>query len=270
MEHDLDEIRLKDVEELDDEDKKILVERQDELTDEERETFSEVVKFEEKEEKEEKEKEEEEEEEKPFTFGSQEEFDKAVDRAMEAREKARKEAEEREKQEKEEGLKEGAFFPEGYKAPGWDEAMRVVYPKFREMLLGDIRKLNESQRRRMDEIDKGFDAEIETIRSDNPDLPKKGSKEGDAFEAELADIGVRFRGVTNMTEAYDIYKETHQEGEGEDKGKVSDRQRELARKVSKGGGKGGGESKERKYKEIASRSMDDLLEERMNEEGMAE
>ena len=48
------------------------------------------------------------------------------------------------------------------------------------------------KKKKLDEINAGFDKEIADIRKANSNIPAVGTKEGDEFETELAQIGVLF------------------------------------------------------------------------------
>jgi hypothetical protein len=81
-----------------------------------------------------------------------------------------------------------------------------VFPQFVEAL----GKLNEKQRQAMiskiEAINQRFDDEIAEIRTKNPDIPKKDTKEGKEFEKALAKVAQKFKGVTSMHEAFEIYQ----------------------------------------------------------------
>ena len=252
-----EDIRLKTAEELDDSDKALLKEKWGDLTDEEKEAFKEAVNPEEK--KEEKEE--------AFAFKSKEEFEKAVgervEQTIEQREKDRKEAEEKAKKPAEE-----RFFPEDYKAKDWNEAAEKMYPQFRERFVKEQQDVSKKTQETLDKINKGFDEEIDTLAGEDKTIPAKGTKDRETFEADLFQIGVDYKGVTTMTDAYKIYKATHgTHGKEEEKEEVGTRQRDLASKVGKSGGEGT-EIKARKYSEISRRSMDDLLEEDLEKLGV--
>lgn len=258
----LDDIRLKTADELTDEDKSVLKEKWDELTDEEKDAFKDTVTPEKKEEKEEKEE--------AFSFKSKEEFEeevsKRIKQTIEEREKARKEEEEKKNKPDQE-----RFFPEGYQAKDWNDAAERMYPKFRERFVKEQQEVSQKTQEALDKINAGFDEEIEGLSKADKTIPAKGTKEREAFETELFQIGVDYKGVTNMTEAYDLYKvkhgKTEKKEEEEEKEEVSTRQRDLASKVGKSGGEGT-EIKARKYSEISRRSMDDLLEEDLAKMGV--
>ena len=252
---DFEDIRLKTADELTDDDKSILKEKWGDLTDEEKEAFKESVIPEEK--KEEKEE--------AFSFKSKEEFEKAVgervEQTIEQREKERKDAEEKAKKPAEE-----RFFPEGYQAKDWNEAAEKMYPQFRERFSREQQDVSKKTQETLDKINKGFDEEINTLAGENKTIPAKGTKDRETFEADLFQIGVDYKGVTTMTDAYKIYKATHEKKE-EEKEEVDTRLRDLASKVGKSGGEGT-EIKQRKYSEISRRSMDDLLEEDIAKAGV--
>src|SRR3990167_451337 len=110
MEPNLEDIRLKEPEELEDDEMKVLKDNWDSLTDDEKGIFKDVNT-----------ESEPKKEEKKFGFGSQEEFDNAVtEKAKQVLEEERKAKEEAEKS-KETKTDEERFFPEGYQAKDWDE-----------------------------------------------------------------------------------------------------------------------------------------------------
>ena len=121
----------------------------------------------------------------------------------------------------------------------------------------------------MEDINKEFDEEIEELRKQGEDIPKKGTKEYDEFDAALAQIGTEYRGVTSYQEAYKIYralggKKEEEKGEEktEEKGSVvSEEQRRIAAKVSKGGG--GAKGTEPLPYNRLRKSMDELMDDAM-------
>ena len=268
---DLEDVRLKEPDELSDDEAKFLKENAGELTDDEKGIFKEQLKEDEKEDEEDDEK-------KGFSFASKDEFDTAVADATAKAIKAAKDAEEAEKAGKESEKEEKTedFFEEGYKAKNWNEAAKAMYPKFKERVIADLQGMSKAQKDKLDEINKEFDKEIEELAGKDKAIPTKGTKEREAFEADLADIGVKYKGVTTMTEAYEIYKavggkkagdesgegkeEEKEEGKTPVEGEVSQKQRDLASKVSKGGAEKKGD-KENSYARIASRKMSDLVAE---------
>ena len=102
------------------------------------------------------------------------------------------------------------------------------------------------------------ESQKKTEKSEQPKVDISEDKPLSSFK--LADIGIKFKGVTNMTEAFEIYNARG--GEGGGKKKVSRTQKKRAGKISKGGGKGGGK-KEPKYSRIAGTSLDDLVDQEL-------
>ena len=256
-----DEIRKKPADDLTTDDELAITENWDKLNEEEKGAFA-YLKPEEKEEEKKEEKKEEEKKEEPFTFKSEEDFNAAVEtgvqKTLEAREKARQEAEEEEKRKKEGKLPE-RIFPEKYTAPEWEEPARKIIDRAKEEIRREDTERNEEVRGRITAINQEFDNQTAEIRKNNPDLPAKGTPEGDEFERELAEIGTKFKGVTDMNEAFDIW--TAKQGKEVDEGKIK-----LAKKIS--GGSGTGEKgKELPYSRLR-KGMDTLLEERKAEEGI--
>ena len=250
---DFETIRLKEIEELTDSDKDVLKQHAEELTDDEKGIFKDIITEEKKEEKE-------------FKFGSQEEFDNAVTERTEAilaeKEKARKEEEEKAKQGKE--GEEERYFPEGYQAKDWNEAAKEMFPKFREKIFKEQNEVRQKTQETLDNINKEFDAEIEAIAAEDKTIPTKGTPERETFETELSQIGVEYQGVTNMTQAYKIWKALNTGGK---KQEVGEKQKSLAEKVGRTGGEGE-TVKKRSYKEIAGRSMDELIDQDLEEMGV--
>lgn len=238
----LDDVRLKDADELNDDEKKFLDEHQDELTDEERDAFGIEVKEPEPEPEPEPKPE-------PFAFKSKEEFDTAVEErtkaAIEADRRARLEEEARKKREV--GEPEKIF----EKAPAdWEEAgQRIV--EFQERRTETRDRV---VRERIAAINREYDEQIVEIRRQNPNLPAKGTEEGEEFERELAEIGARFKGVTNMTEAYEVYEAKAGGAE-----KIGTKQKGVAGKVGKPSG-GAPPLTKREYKKVAGRTLDEAEE----------
>ena len=253
-----DDIRLKAADELNDEDKSVLKENWEELTDEEKDAFKDSVTPEEKKK----------EEEEAFSFKSKDEFEKAINERVQKTIEDR-EAEARDREEKKNKPAEERFFPEGYQAKDWNAAAEEMYPKFRERFAKEDQEARKKTQEALDNINKGFDEEITTLAGEDKEIPKKGTKERDTFEAELFQIGVDYKGVTTMTDAYKIYKAVHggKAKEEEEKEEVGTRQRDLASKVGRSGGEGT-EVKQRKYSEISRRSMDELLDEDLAKMGV--
>ena len=260
---DLEDIRLKEPDELTDEEGKFLKENADDLTDEEKETFKDQLKEEEK-------------EEKGFAFKSEEEFKSAVSKAVTDAVAASKKAEGEEAEEKKEEEKKGKeedFVDPTWKAPNWNEAAKRLFPVFRDRIIGEIQTLNAKQRDRLAEINEEFDKEIEDLAKIDKTIPAKGTAERDEFEAELARIGAENKSVTNMTGAYGLWKakggkieikeeeeQKKEEGTPVEGTEVSSRQKELAKKVSRGGAEKK-TYKEKSYARIASRTLGDLVAE---------
>lgn len=243
----IDDIRLKEVDELSDDEKGFLREHREDLTDEEMESFKGVL-----------EEKKEDEDDKGFSFKSQEELDKYLEEKLEERlevkEKERQEEEERIKREKETGEEE--FFPKDYKATNWDEAFKKVYPKLEEKILGKLGKMNAEQKAKVEEINKTFDKQIDDILAKNKDLPER-----EDLEKELNGIVLKFKGVTDMNEAFEIYKAV-KSAENKDK------QKDLAKKIGSGGGGEKGEEDKRKYLDVHTKSLDELMDEEIEKLGV--
>jgi len=249
---DLEDVRIKEVADLSDEEKDFLKEKWDDLTEDEQTIFKEVNTEEKKEEE--------------FKFESKEEFDKAVSERTEAiladKEKARKEEEEKAKGK---GEEDERFFPDGYQAKDWNEAAKEMFPKFRERIFKEQNEVRQKTQETLDNINKEFDAEIETIAKEDKTIPAKGTKERDDFETELSQIGIEYQGVTNMTQAYKIWQALNSGGKKTEE--VGEKQKSLASKVGRTGGEGE-TVKKRSYKEISGRSMDELIDEDLEAMGV--
>ena len=258
----LDDVRLKDAESLSDEEKTLLKDNQDDLTDEERETYK--VALEEKPAGEDKEGEE-----FKLPFKTQEEFDTYVEKKAQAIVEAAKEPEENEDEDKDKGDDQPEpFFDKGYKPKDWEEFAQEFFPKMADRMA----KMTEAQKQKttdeLKKINEGFDQEIVALRESGEDIPEVGTKEKVEFDRELAKIGMKYSGVTNMKEAYEIYKVLHGAGnkvdDGEEvEGETEEQKKErinTAKKVLGGDGGGGNTRQPRKYKDIAGRTMDEAVE----------
>src|SRR3990167_134908 len=205
----LEEIKLKDREEMTPDEEKFLTENWNDLDDEDRDVLADLnpKKEEEKEgEKEEETEEKEEEKEEEITeeakeeeakeelkgihFDSEDDFEAAVDKII-AKKKAeeiqvKEEAEQKEKEDKE------RFTPEDWKPKDWEEAAQSLYPKFKERVIKDLREASSSEKKRLSEINKQFDDEIEGIRKSGEPIPEAGTTEREALDKELAEIGLRY------------------------------------------------------------------------------
>ena len=243
----LDDVRLKDLDELSSEEKGFLNEHAADLTDDEKEIFNSVIKKAEPPPTEEPSEE--------FKFKSATEFEEKVGSVLS---RVLKENQPPPKPPGgEEPPKTEKIFAEQPK--DWEEAGQRIVSAVEEKL---VRK-NEEVRERVKKINEEYDQEIVDIRSANPEIPVKGTKEGDEFETKLAEIGVKFRGVTTMNEAFEIYKALDAKKE-----EPPDKQVSLASKVGKSGGASAPPT-EHKYSRIAGKSMDELLEEEMASKGIA-
>jgi hypothetical protein len=167
-------------------------------------------------------------------------------------------------------------FPEGYKASNWQDAFAKAWPTILEGVVGWMSKQGQERQKKLDAINAEFDKELVTIRKDNPQLPVIGTKEGDKFEAELAQIGVEHKGITTMTESFDIYKAQHPDlftGKGGKSATTTkgtpvegdQSKNRLARNVATSGSSPDGKTNRPVYTNIHGKSMDTLLEEKKAE-----
>lgn len=256
---DLEEIRLKEVADLSEEDKKSINENWGKLTDEEHNYFG-TVRVEEKKEDEFK-----------LPFKSQEELDKyvadKVQVTIDERNKVRAEA----RKAKESG--EGEFFPKGYSAKDWNEPFKQVVPKIVSQVVSEIEKKNQATRDALNKINQEFDKELDTIAATDKNVPAKGTKEREDWEADVAAVGQKYH-QHNMTDAYDIWKAlnaakppaTSQPAPLPREG-VPATQNDLVGKVGRGYGAGTNPRKTM-YKIGQSKKLDEMVEARMREEGI--
>ena len=236
----LDEVRLKEPDELTDEEKGLLKEHQDELSDEEKDAFKSVIEP----------KEEEPKEEEPFkTFKTQDELDAFLEE--------NKSKEELEDKEEEGGVEPANFFPDDYKPKNWNEFANDLLPKLKPEIRKETEAFTEDTKRKIGEINAQFDAEIEQLRVIDPNIPEVGTSERVAFDKSLAQVAIKNKDVRTMTQAYSIYKA--EQGNKGDDNKEDEVREDLAKKVG-GGSKSEGASKEKKYADITSTSDDDAWE----------
>lgn len=232
----LDDIRLKEPDELTDEEKGFLRENQDDLTDSDREAFASAL----------EESEPEDDDGKGFAFESEEDFENRVSRVFERVLERQKKPESEPKSEPKDD--DEPIFPKDYKPADWNEAGQKMLEAWEKKQQAK----QAEQMKRMEEINKQWDQQLDDIRYKNSDIPKANTKEGKKFDKDLAGILAKYKGVTDMNEAYEIYEATHQ---ADKKEPASDKQKDLAKKVSQGSG-GDTNEPERKYEEVAKRSID--------------
>ena len=251
----LDDIRVKDIEELNDDEKKFVGENWTKLTTEEQDYYKPLHTEEGGEFK--------------LPYKTQEEFDSHVDKLVEDKIEARKKAREDEKKAK--TSSEDRIFPEGFKAKDWNEAFSMAIPKVQERIIKEIQGMNLKQREALDKINKDFDQEFEDIATKNPSLPKRGTTERDDWEAEVAAVGTKYNQHT-MTKAYELWRNlrTAKGGVGGEAAEIITEGRpasDLTKKISRGYGAGGSAPKT-KYYVGGGRRLDDILEQRKREEGI--
>ena len=258
---DLDDIRLKEVTELSDTEKKALNENWDKLTEEEQKYFGEV-----------KSKEGGDEGFK-MDFKTQEEFDKYLNDKVEATIEARKKAKLEEKK-KTQTPDEDRIFPEGFKAKDWNEAFTMALPKIEQRVINNISKMSNERKEKLAKIESEYDKELDSIVKSNKDLPQEG-KEREDWEAEVAQVGVDYK-LTSMKDAYKVWQAvkgtTSDNSNGEDRVQIpiegqpaNQDNKRIASKVGKGYGTSNA-SKKTRY--TPGQRLDDLLEKRMREEGI--
>jgi hypothetical protein len=258
--NDLDNVRLKEVSELTDDDKKVLNTDWDKLTEEEHDYFGTVHAKENK-------------EEDNFIpkFKTQEDFDTYLSEKVEStiEERNKKRAEDRKA--KESG--ESRFLPVGYKAIDWDEPFQQVVPKIVDRVVEKIEKSSADRRAQLEKVNKEFDAELDAIAEKDKNVPAKGTKEREDWEADIAQTGQKYH-VHSMTDAYNIWMldrranpqssvATSLPREGTPVNPVA-----SVDKISRGYGAGTA-GKRTVYKVGGGRKLDETLEARMREEGIA-
>lgn len=242
---DLEEVRLKEVDELTDDEKNLLKEHQDDLSDDEKEAFKSIIETKEEEKEEEKEDE-------PFkSFKTEEEFNKFI-------EEERGKVEPEDKEEEGEDEEPVDFFPKDYKPKDWNQFAKDLLPKLQPHMRQEFTKYSDEQKKQIAEINAQFDQEIEQLRVIDSSIPAAGTPERKEFDRELAQVALKNKNVRTMTEAYSIYKKEKGD-KGDDDKDVSDEQKDLAKKVG-GGSKSGGKKKEREYKELSQMSEEDAWE----------
>jgi len=258
MDKSFDDIRVKEVDDMTDEDKSVIKEHVVDLTDEEKDAFKDFIPEEELPPKSE-EKPEEKSEEKPieeFKFKTESDFQEAVAantaKILDEREKAAAEAKLNKPQEE-------RFFEENYQAKDWNEAASKMYPQFKERMEKEQQATQEAQKKRIDEINEQFDKEIDEIAKTDDSVPASGTPERAEYVKELTKVGIEFKGVTDMHQAHKIYTAINAT---KSTTSPTSKQKDTASKVGRSGGEAT-VTKERKNSELSSRSLDDMLDEDM-------
>ena len=254
----LDDVRLKNLDDVSEDEAKFLGEKWDDLTEEEQTVFDSVVQEDWRGSQEEPE----------YLKLTQDEFDNRINQAVESAVSKVKETKPKEEPAPPEEEEEG-FFPEGYKAEGWNEAFQKVYPKLQKKIIKDITEAAQKKKRRLDKINAKFDQEIEELRKKDSNIPKQGTEDRREFDTRLAKIGVEYK-LSSMTDAYRVYKalEKSKGGEDQKRKKVSKQQKSLRDKVGGGSGAGGDDKEEIDYDRITNKSLDELIEEEMAKRGI--
>jgi len=253
---DLDEIRLKEVSELTDDEKKALNSNWSKLTSEEQDYFDEVKS----------------EEDKGFKleFKTEDEFNAYLNKRVEDTLETRRKAKEEEKK-KVKVSDEDRFFPEGYKAKDWNEAFTTALPKIEDRVVKAISSMSKKRQEDLARIEKEYNKELDSIVKSNKDLPQEG-KEREAWESEVAQVGVKYK-LVSMKDAYKVWQALGAKSEsGEGRTQIpyegqpaGTEQRRVASKVGKGYGTS---SSAKKTKYVPGRRLDDLIDQRLQEEGI--
>lgn len=153
------------------------------------------------------------------------------------------------------------FFDKDYKPADWNEAFRTFLQKGGAKVITDLteKQLNKKREdftKQLEAVNKQIDADIDALSKDGREIPKLGTPERDELNKDLAKIATDYH-MDNAPAAkvYEIYELN--------KGKVQpdDRRKDLARNVAGGGNGGQSNGKVPDYKDIKSKSMDQLLEE---------
>ncbi len=245
----LDEIRLKEPDELNEDEVKILKENVDDLTDEEKEDYKGILSVKEGEEDEDKDKDKGKDKEEPITFKSQEEFDVAVTKQVET---LKTEAAKKKKEAKEEAKGE-RFFPKDFKPKDWDDYTKRLIPILRK----DREISSKEQTKKLVDIDRQLDAETEDLRKIDSSIPSAGSKKRREFDRSLAEIMIGDPKITSITKAYAVYK-------GNEETAAKKKKKDLAKKIGGGSGTGEGDKKV-KYSKFGGRGMDEAEEEALKQ-----
>jgi len=249
----LDDVRFKELDELSNDDKKVINDNVADLTDEEKEVFKDVIG--------EPKKEEHKEEEIP-TFKTHAELDAYLDKRLDDR-LAERESQrvEEDRQRKEAELhkddKKTSFFDSAYKPKDWNDFATALFEKMTPVMIEKYKDMTKKEQedfnKKILEIDKKYDAEIDVLRKTDATIPASGTEERKTFDKGLAKIAIEYN-VPTMTAAYKIYKLV-----GFTESKKDDNKRNIAVKI--GGGHSPTDSGGKiKFKDIHSKSMDELLE----------
>lgn len=238
----LEEIRILQSEDLLDEDKKVLKDNWNDLTPEEQDAFKDTVGEPEKK------------EEDKLPFKTQAELDAYIDAKLKE-----KETPPDKKEDDLTGIPD--IFAKDYKPADWNEAFRTFLVKGRktitDMTKADLQKEQSVLRDQLKKVNEQIDAEIDSLAKSGKEIPKLGTEERTKLNGELAKIATDYH-MDNAPAAkiYELYEMINNPSSTEEP-----RRKDLARKVSGGGAGGGGGKNVPSYKDIKSKSMDQLLEE---------
>ena len=146
------------------------------------------------------------------------------------------------------------FFDKGYQPKNWEDYAQQVFPKFVDRM-GQMNKAQKTKvAGQMDALNKKWDEETNAMAEKDDSIPKVDDEKRAKFDKDVADIALELD--TGLKGAVEIYQ-LRQGKSGKDR-------KSLAGKVG-AKGKGGGVSKEKKYKDIAGKDMDELIDEGMEE-----
>jgi len=248
----LEEIRILQAADLLEEDKKVLKDSWDDLTPEEQDAFDDVVNSG----NEPPEKKEDEIDVDKLPFKTQKELDDYIDAKL--KEKATPPDKKDDDPDK---IDIPDFFDKDYKPADWNEAFKTFIKKGGAKIMADLteKQLNKKREeftKQLEAVNKQIDADIDALSKDGKDIPKIGTPERDELNKDLAKIATDYHmDAAPAAKVYEIYELN--------KGKVQpdNRRKDLARNVAGGGNGGASGGKVPEYKDIKSKSMDQLLEE---------
>lgn len=280
---DMNQLKLKTAEQLDQDERDFIVENRDQLNEEDEAAYAEFLPKQEVEDDanitedkpEEDEKSVEEESPEPV-IKSQED----LDRYWETREaKLRAEMEEREAKIKEELTpkeepKEFRFYEDGQKPADWNEALARAAEKGKQDAVAEFEKRSEEEKKeaaakqkQLDEATAAIQDQFDKLVKDKS-IPSLDTDEGKTAQQRIMEFGIKHR--KNVEEAFDLLKDIpedrggflNQETPQNKEKKQLDAQKKAAGKV--GGGNKGGESTDTKPKlspeEYARMSVQDVVE----------
>jgi len=236
----LNEIKLKDLADLTDDEKKVLKENQESLSDEEKGLYKDFL-------SDEPDKTDQEEtEEEGMNFDTEDQFKQYLDNYY--TERQTREETEKAKALEAEKIEKGDYFPKGYTPKDWNEYTKDILSLIRK----DREVYTQRQREEMNQINSRLDRETEDLRSIDPSIPAMGTNERMDFDRQIAQTMLNNPDITTVAGAYAQVK-------GSTQSQAQQKQVDTAKKV--GGGAGEAETQEpTKYEKYARRGMDEAEE----------